>query len=200
MPRWMILAGCLALIVAAISAIGPNQVQATDAPTATAIAPVSGVATAQVGPLPAAPPIGVLPPLTPVYPNDGGRHVLRLTPRDSGGVFSIPVGTLIYLFIPRMPRTRLDYNPAILQELFEPPLPMQSGGASPNLTATPALEDSSTLEPHPAGPQLAPIAVPWRLIAIAPRTTSLTLGSLPCPPGSMCPKHAIPAFRFTILV
>src|SRR5437868_6161698 len=123
MPRWMILAGCLALIVAAISAIGPNQAQATDAATFTPIAPVVGIATAHVGPLPAAPPIGALPPITPVYPNDG-RHVLRLTARDSGGVFSVPVGTLIDLFIPRMPRTRLVYNPAILQELFEPPLPM----------------------------------------------------------------------------
>ena len=199
MPRWMILAGCLALIVAAISAIGPIQAQAPDATTAAATAGVSGIATAQVGPLPAAPPIGVLPPMTPVYPNDG-RRVLRLTQRDSGAVFSVPVGTLIYLFIPRMPRTRLAYNPAILQELFESPLPMQSGGASPDLTATPAPEDSGTLEPHPSGPQIAPIGAGWRLIAIAPGTTSLTLESVPCPPGALCPMYAILAFRVTIVV
>src|SRR5258708_3297093 len=182
MPRWMILAGGLALIVVTISAIGPIQAQTPGVVTLAATAQI-GVATAQVGPLPAA------PPMTPIYPGDG-RRVLRLTPRDSGGVFNIPVGTLIYVLVPRIPLTRLDYDPTILQELFAPPLPMQSGGAPPNLTATPVLEDN-TPEPNPSGPQIAPIAASWRLISIAPGTTPLTLQSIPCPPGRICPMTPI---------
>jgi len=208
MPRWMILAGCLALIVVAISAIGPIEAQSTQAVTAASTLAATAqmgdvvVATAQIGPLPAA------PPMTPFYPGDG-RRVLRLTPRDSGGVFSIPVGTLIYVLVPRMPLTRLDYDPTILQELFEPPLPPlpeQSGGAAPNLTATP-IPDDSTPEPNPSGPagpqiapRIAPIAASWRLISIAPGTTPLTLQSIPCPPGQICPMTPILAFHVTIIV
>lgn len=201
MPRWMILAGSVVLIIATISAIGPIRAQSLETTLTQAIVGTSqavGVATAQIGPMTPAPPIGIVPPVTPIYPGEG-RQVLRLTPRDSGGIFSVPVGTLIEVYVPRFPRTSLDYDPSILQEIFARPVPLPYDGGLPNANATPMTTEGTPV-PNSAGPQLAPIAIPWRLLAIAPGTTPLVLRSLPCPPGQLCPMIAVIDFHVTIIV
>jgi hypothetical protein len=106
-----------------------------------------------------------------------GLRALVLTLRDTGRTFTVPVNTLIILQIPRTPFSRLSYNPAILQliDIMPMPEPLPGGGVQPEIYPAPG----------------------WRLIAIHPGVSSLSLGPEPCraPP---CPK--MPAFDFHVTI
>jgi hypothetical protein len=114
---------------------------------------------------------------------------LILTLRDNGRTFTIPVGTLIVLQIPRAPFSRLVYDPAILRLLPYGPLPSVPGdGVQPQNRSTP--EPSTSI--YPIGP--------WRLIAIGAGVSPLALAPEPYPCLTPPCPMSIPSFNFRVTI
>jgi hypothetical protein len=164
MARWIFFLLLLfSLSVVSLGAGSPSAAQSGP----TAQPPISVTAIAGT-PVQAGPPCspGLQPP-----------SELILTLRDSGKTFTIFVGTLIVLQIPRLPFSRLIYDPAILNLL-------------------PPCEDLRPLS-TPEPPDFPYPESGWRLIAVGRGTTALAVESEPCrlPP---CPM--LPSFNFHVTI
>jgi hypothetical protein len=130
--------------------------------------------------------VGVAQPGSPPSGSQIQQPVLVLTWRDDGGVFTVPVNGLIILRVPAYPFSHLSFDPAILRLLpLRPPVPPDD---FPRLELTPE-PPSDAIYPQPG----------WRLIAIRPGTTPLSVVPEPCrrPP---CPMMPVIHFSVTIIV
>jgi hypothetical protein len=131
--------------------------------------------------------VGVTQPGSPPSGSEVWRSALVLTWRDDGGVFTVPVNGLIILQVPAYPFSHLSFDPTILRLLPVRPLPVQpEDSPQPELTPEPP---SDAIYPQPG----------WRLIAIRPGTTPLSVVPEPCrrPP---CPMMPVVHFSVTIIV
>jgi hypothetical protein len=175
MTRWiafLLIAG--SLLVITLGASTPSTAQSPVIATAAAGTPVLGARV--VGPTRTT--------------DERSLPTLILTLRDNGRTFTIPVGAQILLQIPRMPASRLVYDPAILRLLPYGPLPpVPGGGVQPQDQSTP--EPSSSIYP-----------IGWRLVAIGPGTSPLALAPEPYPCLTPPCPMGVPSinFRVTIIV
>jgi hypothetical protein len=170
MARWMIF-----VLVGTCLVLSPGLSSSTLAQT-TSAAPAGQVTVVQV----TAVAVAALPAIQQTPAASGQyRSTLVLTLEDNGRTFTVPVGALILLHIPRAPFYRLVYDPTILQLIDVQPLPDQPA-------------------PNDGGGQSFP-APGWRLVAIRPGITSLSVEQQPCrvPP---CPMIPVFNFRVTIVV
>ena len=205
MPRWIISAGAVGCVLLLLIVAGTGTTNAMQGQTPQVI-------TAQVGTVQ---PIGSGGTTGDVPPDYRPPYGLILTLRDDGRSFTVPVNSRIYLRIPRLPYTHLDYDPSILQEIGIYPVPYGApqgapgaqGGASQPATPMVAPGQVATGGPFPVTPMpLPPLGAPpaimpvfgWQLIAVAPGTTRLALAATPCPVGVICPKMAI--YRFAVRI
>src|SRR5258706_6984246 len=131
-----------------------------------------------------------LMPAGSAMPDGSGQAqagTLVLTLQDNGGMFTVPVGTEIILMIPRLPNMQLNFDPTILQLLFERPVPLPDGPSG-------GISNDPSMNPPAAYPRSG-----WRLIAIQPGVSVITALPVPCtkPP---CPMTPIFSFSVTIVV
>lgn len=131
--------------------------------------------------------VGVAEPDSPPSGLEVQQPALILTWQDDGGTFTIPVSGLIILQVPTYPFSHLSFDPTILRLLPVRPRPVEPDNSpEPELTPEPP---ASTVYPQPG----------WRLIAIRPGTTLLSVVPEPCrrPP---CPMIPVIHFSVTIIV
>jgi hypothetical protein len=132
-------------------------------------------------------PNGIVPPARPPSDLAVQRPALVLGWQDNGSVFTVPVSGLIFVQLPVYPFSHLSFDPRILRLFPIRPLPVQ-----------PDMQPEPELTPDPPSDRVYP-QPGWRLIAIRPGTTPLSVVPEPCR-RTPCPMLPVINFRVTIVV